>query len=196
MPPAPEDPAVRTSLLRLYLRHLDAARPDDASGARGALGPEAVARIERTPGHEWLPMAYEVVILRAIHARRGDEGVRAVGRAVGRAAVDDAILRPLVRATLTMLGRRPDVLLHIALVGWRIATRNACRIAVASRADGEVTLRFLGMPPVMRDQAMLLRMDGSLEALLEYGGVAASCETAWEPGAADATVKVRWSRGG
>jgi hypothetical protein len=190
----PEEPAVRTSLLRLYLRHLDGARPGDASAAREALGPEAVARIERTPGHEWLPMAYELAILRAIHARHGEEGVRALGRAVGRAAVDDALLRPLVRATLTMLGRRPDVLVHIALVGWRIATRNACRITVAARADGEVTLRFLGMPPVMRDRAMLLRMDGSLEALLDYGGVAARSETTWEPGSADATVKVRWSR--
>jgi hypothetical protein len=113
---------------------------------------------------------------------------------VGRAAVDDALLRPLIRATLTMLGRRPDVLLQIALAGWRIATRNACRLGVSSRADGEVTLSIADIPPVMRDRAMLLRMDGSLEALLDYGGVAATCETDWEPGAAHATVRVRWSR--
>jgi hypothetical protein len=196
MAPAAEEPALRASLLRLYLRHLDAAHPDDAGAAREALGAEAVARIERAPGHEWLPISYEVAILRAIHARHGDEGARAVGRAVGRAAVDDAILRPLVRATLTMLGRRPDVLLHIALVGWRIATRNACRLAVASRADREVRLSVLDIPPVMRDRAMFLRMAGSLDALLEYGGVAAASEVEWEPGSMRAAVRVRWSRGG
>ncbi|HEY6006362.1 MAG TPA: hypothetical protein VIV57_26015 [Anaeromyxobacter sp.] len=190
-----EEPSVRASLLRLYLRHIDAARPGDATPVREALGAEAVARIERASGHEWLPIAYEVAILRALRARHGDEAPRAVGRAVGRAAVDDAILRPLVRATLIMLGRRPDVLVHIALAGWRIATRNACRLAVSSRADGEVRLSMVDIPPVMRDRAMLLRMDGSLEALLGYGGVAAEVETDWEAGAAHATVRVRWSRG-
>lgn len=194
MPPPSQEPAVRASLLRLYLRHIDAAHPQDAVAVREALGAEAVARIQRASGHEWLPLAYEVTIARVIRARRGDEAARAVGRAVGRAAVDDALLRPLVRATLTMLGRRPDVLLQIALMGWRVATRDACRLAVASRADGEVTLRMADIPPVMRDRAMLLRMDGSLEALLDYGGVAATCETDWEPGAAHATVRVRWSR--
>jgi hypothetical protein len=191
-----EEPVLRASLLRLYLRHLDAARPEDASAVREALGAETVARIERASGHEWLPIAWEVAIVRALHVRHGDEAPRAVGRAVGRAAIDDAILRPLVRATLTMLGRRPDVLVQIALVGWRIATRNACRIAVASRSDGEVTLSMVDIPPVMRDRAILLRMDGSLEALLDYGRVAAACATEWEPGAARATVRVRWSRGG
>jgi hypothetical protein len=191
-----EEPALRASLLRLFLRHLDAARPGDASAVREALGAEAVARIERATGHEWLPIAWEVAIVRVLQARHGDEAPRAVGRAVGRAAVDDAILRPLVRATLTMLGRRPDVLLHIALVGWRIATRNACRMAIASRADGEARVSIRDIPPVMRDRAILLRMAGSLEALLEYGGVAAAIDVEWEPGAASAFHRVRWSRGG
>jgi hypothetical protein len=196
MGPEPQEPALRASLLRLYLRHLAATRPDDAGAVREALGADAVARIERTPGHEWLPIALEVAIVRTIHERHGDTGVRALGRAVGRAAVDDAILQPLVRATITMLGRRPDVLLHIALAGWRIATRNACRIAVASRSDGEVRLLLDGIPPVMRERALFLRLGASCDALLEYGGVAAESEVEWEPGASTAVIRVRWWRGG
>lgn len=60
---APE-PQLRASLLRLHLRNLESARPDDAGAVREALGAEAVARIERTPGHEWLPVALEVAIVR------------------------------------------------------------------------------------------------------------------------------------
>jgi hypothetical protein len=195
MAPPPAEPALRASLLRLFLRHLDAARPEDAALVREALGPEAVARIERTPGHEWLPISWEVAILRTLRDRHGDEAPRAVGRAVGRGAVDDAILRPLIRATLTMLGRRPDVLLQIALAGWRVATRNACRVAISSRSDGEARVSLRDLPPVMRDRAILLRMAGSLEALLDYGGVAAAIDVEWEPGAAKAFHRVRWSRG-
>jgi hypothetical protein len=196
MAPPSEEPALRASLLKLYLRHLDAVRPDDAHAVREALGPAAVARIERAPGHEWLPISWEVAIVRTLQDRHGDDGPRAVGRAVGRAAVDDAILRPLVRATLTMLGRRPDVLLQIALAGWRVATRNTCRLSIASRADGEARVSIAEMPPVMRDRALLLRMAGSLEALLGYGGVAATIDVEWEPGTANAFHRVRWSRGG
>jgi hypothetical protein len=190
------EPALRASLLKLYLRHLAATRPEDGAAARRALGADAAARIERTPGHEWLPLSLEVTILGAIHERHGDDTVLALGRELGLAAMDDTILRPLVRATLTMLGRRPDVLLHLALAGWRVATRDAGRVAIARRADGEVDVAVEDMPPVMRERALLLRMAGSTEALLRSIGVTARSQLVWEPGASRAEIRLTWARGG
>jgi hypothetical protein len=190
------EPQLRASLLRLYLSCIAVRSRDDSAAVRAALGPESVARIERAPGHDWLPMTLEVAILRAIHARHGDEGVRALGREVGHAAIGDGLLGRLLRATVTMLGRRPDVLVHIAIAGWSLATRNACRAAVASRTDGEVRIALEDLPGVMRERIVLLRLGGSTAALLEYGVASAGSELEWAPGSARAELRLWWSRAG
>lgn len=190
------EPQLRASLLRLYLRRIAVRSQEDAAAVRAAVGSENVARIERAIGHEWLPMSLEVAILRAIHARHGDEGVHALGRDVGHAAIGDGILGPLVRATVTMLGRRPDVLVHIAIRGWSLATRNAGRVRVSTRTDGEVRIAMEDLPPVMRERIVLLRLAGSTEALLEYGVPAAGSELEWAAGAARADLRLWWSRAG
>lgn len=189
------EPEIRASLLKLYLVRLPLRGVEDASAVREALGPEAIRRIEWAAGHDWLPLAFELTMLRVVRARRGDEGVRALGRDMGRAAVDDAFLRPLVAAMLVMLGRRPDVLLQLSQAGWRLATRNAGSFSVVSRRDGEVRMRFDAPPELLQDSVLLLRGAGSLEALFAYGGVEARAEVEWTPGASAAVVVVSWRRG-
>jgi len=188
------EPEIRASLLKLYLARLDVRGKEEAAAARAALGADAVRRIERTRGNEWLPMAWEVSMLRAVHGMRGDEGVRELGRELGRAAIEDALLGPLVKAMLGMLGRRPDVLLQLSLAGWGTATRNAGRGSIIERTDGLARLAIDALPAALRERALLLRICGSVEALLEMGGVAARAE----PGGEDRDrlyLAVSWGAG-
>lgn len=187
-------PEIRASLLRLYLARLPSLPAGDAEAVRAALGPDAIRQIERTPGHEWLPMAFEGTILRTLHAARGDDGAREMGRGVGGDAVRNGILRPLVSAVLGMLGRRPEALLQLAIAGWGLAVRNAGRMIIVSRAPSGVRIAYEGIPEGVRHRGHLMRCVGSLEGLLEYGGVDGRAELLWEEGAPTAICEVRFAR--
>jgi hypothetical protein len=191
------EPQLRASLLRLYLERLPSLDAEATAAARAALGAETIRRVERAAGHVWLPMAWELAILRAVHAARGDGAVRALGREVGRAALSNPILRPLVSAVLGMLGRRPEALVQLALAGWGVAVRDAGGAAIVARRGGELKIAYEGIPEVARHRAHLLRMCGSVEALLRSGGVDARVEIGeWTEGAARAVYVVSWTRRG
>ncbi len=189
------EPELRASLLKLYLERLPHVLGEDSAKVRDELGADAILRIERASASAWLPIAIEVALLRAVERLRGDDGVREVGRDVGLAATNNAILRPLVSAMLGMLGRRPDVLVQLAVAGWGLATRNAGRLRIASRVDGEVRIELFEIPEAMRDRALFLRMCGSIEALFAHGGVRAQVELDGAPEAPRIGYTVKWSRG-
>jgi hypothetical protein len=67
---------------------------------------------------------------------------------------------------------------------------------VAARADGEVRVAVEDIPAEMRDRALLLRMAGSTEALLRWGGIATASEVDWEPGSSRADIRISWARAG
>jgi hypothetical protein len=52
------------------------------------------------------------------------------------------------------------------------------------------------LPEVLRDRAMLLRMGGATEAVLELGGLTTALELEWEPGAPRAVLRLSWTRRG
>ncbi len=193
------DPEVRASLLKLYLQRLPALGDDDCAAVRADLGPDTLGRIERAGARDWLPLAFEVAIVRAVHRRRGDEGARELGRDVARASFDHAVFRPLISAMLGMLGRRPDVLLQLAMAGWSVAVRNGGRWAITSRADGEVRLAHHDVPEVWRVRGASLRVCGAAEALLAHGGLKAHVTVESAPDAPTARYTVSWGgrrRGG
>jgi len=186
---------LRASLLRLYLERVRVLGEEDLAAALDELGDEAAQRIRGTAGHDWLPVAFEIAILRSVQRRRGEEGVRELGRDVGRAAMGNAIMRPLVSATFGMLGRHPEALVQLAVAGMSVATRNAGRVRIVSRKNAEVRLLYGPIPEVCRDRALLLRYSGSIEAVLEQGRVRARAELEWNPGEPSALFVVSWQRG-
>ena len=191
------EPSIRASLARMVLRRAAEVWPDDAAAIRAALGPDALDRLERTPGHEWVPLAFEVAIVRAVHARHGDEGARRLGVEIGRAGLEHPLLRPLVVATLGMLGRRPPVLLEIASAAWMVATREAGRPGRARPRAGGATLDLSQLTEVViRERAYLLRMAGALQALFELARLSTTCDVEWEEGAPRAVLQLSWVRAG
>lgn len=186
------EPEVRAFLLRTLLSGLAARWPEDVPAAHAALGPEALARIEGAPAAGWVPFEWEIAVDRALRALRGEERVRELGRELGRSAVARGLLAPLATATLAMLGRRPQTLLRLTLAGWRIATRGAGdNEIVPGEGPGEVRIRFVGAPPVLRDRALMLRLSGTVEALFAHAGVPARTSVGHD-GAMPTGVRVRW----
>ena len=180
------EPSVRASLVKMVLRRATEVWPGDAAAIHAALGPDALARLDATPGYEWVPLTFEVAIVHAVHALHGDEGARRLGREIGLAGPQHPLLRPLVMATLGMLGRRPSALLEVAVSAWRVATRDA----------GGAALELLDLPEVLRERPFLLRIGGATEALFELAGLRTAVEVEWEEGASSAVLRLSWSSGG
>lgn len=187
------EPEVRASLLRLCLGQAEALLGADADAIREALGPEAIRRIGRARGGDWLPIRWEAAIDACVLGRMGPEAVRRLGRSVGRAAIEDTGLRPLVAALLGMLGRRPDTLLRLTLAGWTRATRNAGEGTLVETGGGRARIGLGGVPEEARAPALLLRICGSVEAVFGYGRVAARAVVEGAPGRE--TILVTWGSG-
>ncbi|HEX9241980.1 MAG TPA: hypothetical protein VF875_06010 [Anaeromyxobacter sp.] len=190
-----DEPALRASLLQLYLRELPYAVPaDDLAAVRAALGPAAITRIEHTPSFRWLPIALEVTILRTVQERRGDEGVRALGRAMGHAALRHAFLRILAEATILMRGRKPETLLELCVKGFGRATQHAGHPRLVMRGSREAVIRLENPPEPMRHRALYVRLGGSAEAALEeLGRVTARSSVECDPGWARVDHVVWWT---
>jgi hypothetical protein len=189
-----DEPALRASLLQAYLRELPRAAPDDVAAVREALGRDAIARIERTPGHHFLPVALEVTMLRALHERRGDEGVRALGLVMGRVALRHALLRVVAEVSLVMSGRRPLAVLELTMKGWGKATQHAGVPTLAMRGPREAVIRMEPVLEPLRHRALFVRLGGSVEAALEdLGRVSAASSVECDPGWARVDNVFRWA---
>lgn len=184
---------VRAGLLRICLGRAEAVLGADAAAVRGALGAEAVRRIERARDGDWLPLRWEATMDACVLERRGPEAVRRLGLEIGRAALEDTILRPLAAALLGMLGRRPDTLLRISLAGWPRATRNAGEGFVLESGGGWARIGLHGVPEDVRTPALLLRVCGSMEAAFGFGHVAARAVV--EGATGSETILVSWGTG-
>ena len=190
---ASDEPALRASLLQAYLREIARETPDDLGAVREALGAEAIARIEHDPGHGWLPIALEMTILRAVHARRGDEGVLELGRVMGHVAMRHALLRIVGEVSLVMSGRRPQAVLEFTLRGWEKATQNAGVPKLVMRGPREAVIRLAPVPEPLRHRALFVRLGGSVEATLgELCRVSATSAVELDPGWSWADTVFRW----
>jgi hypothetical protein len=192
----PAEPSVRASLVKMVLRRAAELWPGDAAAFEAALGPGGLERLARTPGHDWAPFTLEVAIVRTVHERHGDEGARRLGREIGRVGVENAILRPVVAATVGMLGRRPAALAAVVASCWPVATRNAGRVIASAPRHGEVHFTHQDVPEGLRDRGMAFRNGGSAEGVLELAGLMTSLEVEWAAGSPWTRMRVAWRRPG
>ena len=187
------EPVVRASFLKLYLRELPRIAKDDEDSVREALGPEAITRIARTLAYEWLPITYEAAIVRAVHERRGDAGVHALGRGMGCAATRHAFLRTLIEAMIVMRGRRPETLFQIAMASWPRLIRNGGRNRYALLGPHEAIIWIEQFPDPMRYRPLFVRAAASVEVLLELARVRATSAVELDREACRAELRFRWT---
>ncbi len=190
--PAPV-PEIRAALLRLYLDPAVRCDADDRAAMRAALPPEALRRIELAGAVEWLPLAWEIAMLRAVHARGGDAAVRALGGEVGRAGLNVPIFRSLLQALLGMLGRHRELLVRFLVASLDLSMRNAGRHWRCRRRGPRDPARASRTMPagVVGPDASGLRTCGVIESL-ELSGTAPRVAFEWNEGSARAVYTLTW----
>jgi hypothetical protein len=162
-----------------------------ASRIVATLPPRDLRRIERAAPDEWLPVEVMVSLCRSVHAAAGDDGVRAWRRAAMRRSVESSLFRPLLDATVRLLGLTPAALLRLVPRLWGSSYREAGQIAVELDPPLAAAVRLIALPGPMRERVVLVSMAGGLEALLETVGCTGEVRLV-EPVEADVVITASW----
>ncbi len=185
------DPELRAALLRLYLSPAIRCDAGTRAAMRAALPEEALRRIALAAASEWLPLSWEIAMLRAVHARGGDAAVRAVTGEVGRVARDIPVFRPLLTATLGMLARHREVLVRFLLASIELSTRHAGRRGAVVGEGRVVRFSLEDIPAAAWDRTVNLRNCGAIEGL-ELKGTAPRADVEWAEGSTRAVYTLTW----
>jgi hypothetical protein len=182
---------MRAARLKEDLLALVALGDELASRIVATLPPRDLRRIERAAPDEWLPIELTVSLCRSVHAAAGEEGVRAWRRAAIRRFVESSLFRPVLDATVRLLGLTPAALLRLVPTFWGSSYREAGQIAVELAPPQAAAVRLIALPGPMRERAVLVSMMGGLEALLETVGCTGEVRLV-EPVGGDVVITASW----
>jgi hypothetical protein len=185
-------PSVRARHLRANLDAVD--RLPEREAIRCRLSEEILRGIAGAHGIDWLPVAWDVALVRAMHAAMGAEAQHAFARTLLLESFDGPLLGPLVRAAIAMFGLDAGSWVRWIPKGWALMFRRCGTWSVERAARGDVLLRLEGLPPVCLEDLLWLRsVASSLSALQARVGVPG--ETVLEEADAVrriARYRVRW----
>ena len=167
------EPAVRARHLKSTLAAAD--RTPARAAIRDAMAAPVIDCIAASSGFDWLPVEYDVALVRAIHGALGDAGHDAFSRAVILEAFDGLLLGPIVRLALAVKGRDPDAWIRWVPKAWPLVFRNCGSWTLGAAVPGEARLTLEGLPPVCFDDPVWTHsVASSVSALLARVGVVGS----------------------
>jgi len=158
---------IRALQLKQDLQALVALGSDSASLIIADLPARDLRQIEQAAPFDWLPIAIDLELCRAVHAAAGDEGSRAWGRATVRLGIEHSMLKPVFEASVRLFGLTPMALLRLAPLVWRSTFREAGRFQVTMVPGQAASLRLIDLPEVMRVRPFLLTVAGCCEAVFD-----------------------------
>ena len=185
-------PSVRARHLKTNLEALD--RLPEREAVRCLLAEQLLRGIAQAHGFDWLPIAWDVAIVRAVHAALGPEAQDAFARSLLLESFDGPLLGSLVRTAVNLFGLDADRWVRWIPKGWALVFRDCGSWTIEAARVGEIRLRLDGLPRVCLEDLLWPRsVASSLSALQVRVGVPG--ETVLE--AADvarrvATFMVRW----
>ncbi|WP_236517596.1 hypothetical protein [Sandaracinus amylolyticus] len=132
--------------------------------------PKVRAWIDSALSDAWCPVEYHLVILEAVAAEYGDDGIAAFGRARLLDNMSGGVLSPILRSWMRSYGSAPGHLLRVAPHVWRAVTRDLGRLMVVEMGERAARFRMEDMPDEARRCIAWHRfLEGYGVALLEAG---------------------------
>lgn len=114
----------------------------------------------------WDDAALFVELVESIHARVGQEGAGRFWQAVMAAALDRALLKPLMTGAVGLYGRQPLTLMRFAGKAWGLVSRKCGQMTLEERGEGHA-LVLRNVPPAIAEHPAFIDVwrGGSLEAI-------------------------------
>ena len=164
---------------------------------RERVGATLLAEIEGASGTDWLPVAYDVVLARALEEVLGASGLAAFNREMMLQSFSGPLLRALVELSRAFLDLDAGAWASWVPRGWQLMFKDCGRWTVVRRGEGEVTLTLAGMPSVCATDGVWPRsvasaLSGILPAVGATGTVALE---RIDPAAGTAVYAMRWRPG-
>lgn len=188
----PGQARMRASYIKDNLKAVRSFGPDVEGRLRVDLA-DAVAEIEHASRVDWLPIGIDVALTRAVRHLTGTNGVRNWSRRSFLSAVEGPMLRPIVRAVVSLFGLTPATVLRRAPMGWQQIYQN-CGILVCEPVTPErMRLRVEGASgPFLDDQDYIEGTCGTFEGAVDLGGARGTVDAYVDVAARRLEFDVRW----
>lgn len=189
---SPSDPAVRAAHLKEDLEALEKVGPAFAARVCARVRAETLDAIRAASRVDFLPIALNVELVRAVYAEGGPEGTRRWTRASMTLATG-TYLRPFLNLVTALFAASPSALYKFVPRAWALVYRNCGRVEVEDAGAGVTRLVCAEFPAELRTSEFTASMGGTLESIFDlcaYDG-----RVQLEP-STDGTVRyvATWSR--
>lgn len=166
----PGEPRMRASYIQDNLAAVRNFGPEVERRLRMDIA-DTVAEIEAAARVDFLPIGVDVVLTRAVHALTGVNGVRDWSRRAFLSAVEGPMLRPIVRAVVSLFGLSPSTVLRRAPMGWQQIYQNCGILVCESLSTHQMRLRVEGARgPFLDDVDYVEGTCGTFEGAVDLGG--------------------------
>ena len=168
--PGHQPPEMRAAQLKEDLPALSELGEAPAAAILARLDPEVLRRIEAATRVDWLPLAVDLALVRAVRDEVGDDGLRRWGRAAARRNAN-ALFRPLIEAAVRLFGFTPAGVFRFLPQAWKAAFRGCGELRVDPVSHGELRIVLVAPPDAARDPAFLASIAGAFEVVYETCGM-------------------------
>jgi hypothetical protein len=119
----------------------------------------------------FIPVAWDLALVRAIREELGEEQLRRVSREMMSASLRGPLLGGLVRGAQALFGITPNALFHWAGNAWSHVTRECGTLALEAEEPAAAVLRFEAMPSELTEPDYLAAVGATLSAVFVICGV-------------------------
>ncbi len=154
---------------------------------------DTVAEIEHASRVDWLPIGVDVVLTRAVRRLTGTNGVRDWSRRSFLSAVEGPMLRPIVRAVVSLFGLTPATVLRRAPMGWQQIYQGCGLLVCEPLTPDRMRMRVEGARgPFLDDQDYIEGTCGTFEGAVDLGGARGTVDAYVDAPARRVEFDVRW----
>lgn len=183
---------MRASYIMDNLKAVRAFGPEVDARLRADIA-DTVAEIEHASRVDWLPIGIDVALTRAVHRLTGVNGVRDWGRRSFLSAVEGPMLRPIVRAVVSLFGLTPSTLLRRAPMAWQQIYQDCGMLVCEPLAPDRMRVRLEGARgPFLDDQGYIEGTCGVFEGAVDLGGARGTVDAHVDSAAKRLEFDVRW----
>lgn len=185
-------PRMRASYIQDNLAAVAACGPDVHKRVLAAI-PDTIEEIRSAARVDWLPIGVDVVLTRTVCELTGISGVRDWSRRAFLGAVQGPLLRPIVRAVVSLFGLSPATVLRRAPMGWQQIYQDCGQLIVVPLAPNRMQLRIEGArEPFLENHCYIEGTCGTFEGAVDLGGARGNVDAHVDTAARRVEFDVRW----
>lgn len=185
-------PRMRASYIKDNLDAVAAFGPDVQRRLFGAI-PDTITEIQSAARVDWLPIGVDVVLTRTVCELTGVSGVRDWSRRAFLRAVEGPMLRPIVRAVVSLFGLTPATVLRRAPMGWQQIYQDCGLLVAVPVAYDRMQLRVEGaVGPFLERGCYVEGTCGTFEGAVDLGGARGTVDAHVDVGAKRVEFDISW----